>query len=641
MRKGNSSNFVKSMFRYSMLLIIVLITVQCSNTTKIFKATFTQESPEVVVAVKDLNPNLPSNWESYKFLNVVMRISTPQFFNFGFITKGNYYYNRISTFSDTWVRMSIPLDFYRGQQIDGDEMASLWGKPRVTGKMSTYGDAKGPLDAVDSIKISIKNKLLSEQTIEIRSIELTNEDIQEIISPKVLVDKFGQWKNEEWSGKVHSDKELEEAWKKNDSLTLNHKVERDIYGGFLNTSRKATGFFRIEKIDGKWWFVNPLGHLSLVTGVNGVRYVKYEYTPTHGRQYIYEELPPEEFTRPSFWKYKEPDISFTQWNLNRRYGSSWKEDWSNFTVKRMHTWGLNMTNWSDTTLQEHIPYAEFLWGWGVQGAPLGIPDVYSDNFENLLDSLADIQCTPVKNNPWVIGYFTGNEPIWPGRESLAVDAILKGKDTKTKKVLEQYLAKGDTPERRIDFIVDTYTKYLKMVKKAILKYDPNHLILGTRLGGEPSEEAIRLANIFDAVSVNVYSNGIPKEFLDHIYDISEKPIFIGEFHMGTYGRGMAPGLIQVKDEEQRGVGYQYYVETAFAHPAVIGTTWYKWRDEICTGHEYGSNYNIGFIDVTDKAYPKLINHMIDAHNRIFKVHSGDLKPYDVFPEGGQETNYIE
>ena len=46
--------------------------------------------------------------------------------------------------------------------------------------------------------------------------------------------------------------------------------DRCPYGGFLRTSAKATGFFRVEQIDGRWWFVCPDGHLFFSTGVNGV-----------------------------------------------------------------------------------------------------------------------------------------------------------------------------------------------------------------------------------------------------------------------------------------------------------------------------------------------------------------------------------
>ena len=637
----------RSLFTYlkpGFLLLSALIFIRCSESKdRVFKADFTDHSKEVAWAVKDLNPDLPSSWEDYKYLLLEMRISTPQYFWFGFVTSNHgYLKNRITAFPNTRIKMVIPLDYYRRAETEGDEMASLWGKPRITGKISTYGDKHGSLDAVDSIKIVMANKLLKDQTFEIMSVQLLNKDEgEEIIEPKILIDEFGQWNIEDWKGKIHSYDELKTAWKENDSVTLSHPVNRDIYGGFSGTDQGATGFFRIKKINGRWWFVDPAGNLYLATGVNGVRYVKYEYTPTHGREYIFKKLPPKEFTRPSYWKYDEPDISFTQWNLSRRYGENWKEDWADHTVKRMKSWGLNLTNWSDTILNKRIVYTKFLWGWGIQGAAFGIPDVYSPRLKPMLDSLANVQCTPLKNDPWMLGYFTGNEPVWPGRESLAVNAILKGKDTELKKALQKFLKKEDSPQRRKQFIVDTYTQYLKMVQASIKKYDPNHLILGTRLGGEPSDEAIKLAQIFDAVSVNVYANGIPKEFLDRIYRLAERPVFIGEFHMGTPGRGLAPGLIQVADQEQRGVGYQYYVETAFAHPAVIATTWYKWRDEMPTGHEFGSNYNIGIIDVTDKAYPALVNSMLKTHNRILKIHAGKLKPSEQFPKGGKETNYIE
>ena len=538
----------------SMLFLFVILLIQCSKPEKkLFKVNFTQNNNEISWAINDINPELPSNWEDYKYMLIEMRVSTPQYFWFGFITSNHgYLKNRITAFPKTWIKMVIPLDYYRRAETDGDEMASLWGKPRITGKISTYGDKHGSLDAVDSIKIVLANKLLKDQTFEIRSVQLINKDEgEEIIDPKILIDEFGQWNNEDWKEKVHSIDELKSAWKKNDSVTLRNPVDRDFYGGFPNTNQGASGFFKVKKMDNKWWFVDPIGNLFLATGVNGVRYIKYEYTPTHGREYIFKKLPPKEFSRPSYWKYSEPDVSFTQWNLYRRYGKNWKKDWADHTVKRMKYWGLNLTNWSDTILNNKIVYTKFLWGWGVQGAPFGIPDVFSPKLKPMLDSLANVQCTPLKNDPWMLGYFTGNEPIWPGRESLAVEAILQGKNTDLKRELQKCLKEEDTPKRRKQFVVDVYTRYLKMVKASIKKYDSNHLILGTRLGGEPSDEAIKLSQIFDVVSVNIYANGIPREFLDKIYKLSERPIFIGEFHMGTPGRGLAPGLIQVARSEAK------------------------------------------------------------------------------------------
>ena len=84
------------------------------------------------------------------------------------------------------------------------------------------------------------------------------------------------------------------------------------------------------------------------------------------------------------------------------------------------------------------------------------------------------------------------------------------------------------------------------------------------------------------------------------------PIVVGEFHFGTPGRGLAPGLAQVSNQKERGVAYRYYVENAAAHPAVIGTHWFQWLDQPSTGRNDGENYNIGFVDVTDRPHTEFI-----------------------------------
>ena len=38
------------------------------------------------------------------------------------------------------------------------------------------------------------------------------------------------------------------------------------YGGFKDIKVKATGFFHVEKIDEKWWFVDPEGYLFFSNG---------------------------------------------------------------------------------------------------------------------------------------------------------------------------------------------------------------------------------------------------------------------------------------------------------------------------------------------------------------------------------------
>ena len=45
---------------------------------------------------------------------------------------------------------------------------------------------------------------------------------------------------------------------------------------------------------------------------------------------------------------------------------------------------------------------------------------------------------------------------------------------------------------------------------------------------------------------------------------SGRPILIGEFHIGVPADGLAAGLVQAKDQAERGIAYRYYVEQALA-----------------------------------------------------------------------------
>ena len=100
------------------------------------------------------------------------------------------------------------------------------------------------------------------------------------------------------------------------------------------------------------------------------------------------------------------------------------------------------------------------------------------------------------------------------------------------------------------------------------------------------------------------------------------PIIIGEFHFGTPGRGLAPGLAQTLNQEERGVAYRYYVENAAAHHSVVGTHWFQWWDQPSTGRYDGENYNIGFVSVTDVPYKELVEAAKKTHGRIKDIHLG-------------------
>ena len=48
---------------------------------------------------------------------------------------------------------------------------------------------------------------------------------------------------------------------------------------------------------------------------------------------------------------------------------------------------------------------------------------------------------------------------------------------------------------------------------------------------------------------------------------------------------------------------------------------------VVEGRFDGENYNIGFVDVTDRPYPELTEALKAAHHRLYRVHLGSEKPY--------------
>ena len=112
--------------------------------------------------------------------------------------------------------------------------------------------------------------------------------------------------------------------------------------------------------------------------------------------------------------------SFYSWNLFRRLGSDWYQKWINLTVLRMNSWGINtIGNWSDPNLGEshQKAYVATLEGWGIETGKMGMPDVYAPGYAAMVDSAAASQCASKKDDPYLLGYFIGNEPPWPGRET--------------------------------------------------------------------------------------------------------------------------------------------------------------------------------------------------------------------------------
>ena len=171
---------------------------------------------------------------------------------------------------NVWIRAAVPLQYYRQPNRAGFDLASVGKVPRNSFWIST-GGVYGPLNAVEAIGVTMQAPL-GKPTLEIRSVRLSKEDPgSDILDKKPVVDEFGQWIPADWPGKVKSLDQLKKEWAAEEAGLRAGDFGYCKYGGYLNTKAKATGFFRVEQVDGRWWFVDPDGHLFFSTSSTGMR----------------------------------------------------------------------------------------------------------------------------------------------------------------------------------------------------------------------------------------------------------------------------------------------------------------------------------------------------------------------------------
>lgn len=629
---------VKAMI--GVIIGLVMITgLSCSSGDQDYVTILFDSEKEVSgrkFSLEEISPGLPTDWDGYEYVVLEFMITTPQRFQVGFTTETGYNELRVMSYTPNgWNRLAIPLRFYRKPPAARSDLAATFNQPRYTGWINLTG-RRTPLRAVDSIGIRMQVPI-GNPLMKLRSVSLAKEDPGDRYLGEVpVVDAFGQYHLGDWEGKIHSLEQLSEEWEKEDIQPVKREqYGYSRYGGFLDARiDEGTGFFRTEKIDGRWWFVDPEGYLFLSHGVNcvgpggGGNIHRLEH-----RRNMYMELPPDQCSS-GYGRYRT--LSYGIWNLCRRYGEDYRESSIENIFTRMDRWGLNtIANWSSREVYDRNQKAFTLQlrDIGIEGALMGLADIYDPDFGRRIDSSVRATVRRYRDNPWLLGYFTFNEPSFVGRESRLCDLILEGEERPIKRVLEKHLAEGDTPETRKQFIYETFRIFIETVDQAVERHDPNHLTLGIRFGQEADREILEMCrNVFDVFSFNCYDLYPRKEMMDRFLEVTGKPMLIGEYHFGTVDRGMAQSLWQVNSQEERGVAYRYYTERAYAHPGLIGTSYFQWCDQDLTGRgNDGENYNCGMVDVTDRPYPYLVDAISETAKRLHGIHSGTLEPVDQAP----------
>lgn len=109
-----------------------------------------------------------------------------------------------------------------------------------------------------------------------------------------IVDAYGQFTRAKWPEKIVSDEQLKaSSIKEQQQLKtwLADRPKQDPFGGWLGgPAFEAKGFFRTEKLDGRWYLVTPEGHPFYSLGVNAVT-AEDSRTYVEGRERMFSSLP--------------------------------------------------------------------------------------------------------------------------------------------------------------------------------------------------------------------------------------------------------------------------------------------------------------------------------------------------------------
>ena len=471
-----------------------------------------------------------------------------------------------------------------------------------------------------------------------------------------FIDKYGQYKHGDWPQKIKNDKQLKSQIQiEDEDLKLNPISEEwSKFGGYKQGLKlKGTGHFRVEKIDSKWWFIDPEGYLFWSSGINSVGKFNIA-TPINGRRHFFEDLP----NRDKSNFYNGNKYNFGDLILSIKYGSS--DLYLYRSLKRMKSWGMNtMGGWSNIDViqandDQKVPYTLSV-GTLKYKVNNKLPDVFNENWKNTVNNNIKRVSASVKNDSFFIGFFVDNELTWYDPNNFVLEMFKFKKSTATKskyvKELKKEFVKIEVLNKKcgsnfiswkefevfegdkflsnlkdfnVKFYIQFCEKYFKTIKEAINYHSPEKLYLGCRWHKGGRKEHRNQYNIViaskyvDVLSFNQYVNEL-NDFHFPGKEEVDKPFIISEFNFGALDVGkFYPGLGHASSQRNRGEKYENFIESALNTTNCVGAHWFMWANSTTAGRGYeGENANCGVLSETDTPYYELIKYMRKINYNIY------------------------
>lgn len=392
----------------------------------------------------------------------------------------------------------------------------------------------------------------------------------------------------------------------------------DKYGGHIGGERSsATGYFRTEFKDGRWWIIDPLGYPYYSSGVSTVNTGSTSQTAL----------------------------------IIEKYGSV--ESWANDTTNRLYQLGFNSaTGNTSALLSTGRPLNltkgfSFLSSYGtklglnnsISGSTTfvgGVMPVFDPSFVSHCDNRAKSQINNYATNANIIGWTSDNELHADLR---MLDNFLNCNHTVSTSTYSyatawtfMYVMTGKTNvgleditnDHRLLFRAFVYDRYYKVVTSAIKTCDTNHMFMGCRyLPGNFNDEYVMKVTGYwcDVITINYYHVWTPDATLiANIQKWTNTPFLVTE----AYAKGMdactqESGLTNVsgagwtcKTQTDRGMFYQNFSLQLLESKYCVGFNWFRYWDNDptdTTTNLSDKDANKGLVDNDHKEYSELISYM--------------------------------
>jgi len=362
----------------------------------------------------------------------------------------------------------------------------------------------------------------------------------------------------------------------------------NVYGGCRDIRCQATGFFRLETIDGCWWLIDPEGCAFLSIGVNHIESTALKYPDN---VHIWHER----YSTDEKWLREGVASRLRAWGFNT---IGWTQEVITSDFRHSPIWEFEQYQWADLPYCHMLPFTDIA---TYEPWPI-YPDVFSAEFEQWVDYVARSYCVDMANDPKLIGYFYSDCPAWESRDRAASGA--SGLDLTTCEGI-----------REIKHIAD---RYYTLLHEAIRHYDKNHLIFGDRYDGKlgiPGWLLETMIPTVDVLSIQYYApwEDVAQD-LARWHALCGKPILLADsaflaptelLHVSESAR------VHVPDQAARGDAYRSFATIAYAQPYIVGWHW-------CAFIENRVRRS-GIVNYRDEPYGDLVTRMRDTNTRVYEI----------------------